>query len=534
MTLVNQSCSALLYEGLQTLSAVGIKIQVGSHALDEPAVRIITEDTMPVDPKCAVPATNNPQKSPPALSGQLSLVDSSIEYLQYDKSCVSIITARDLYMQNVYIKNCENLVSIPTLKYIAESKYPDSWTKVNEYAKGVKPPIYATKGKKFQYESPTYLNGKRSFDEIRDILYKSEPPSDLQEQHLWNFATFPSFQSSSVVNVKLPPYNAKGDGLTDDTRAIQDALDQTSNGIVFLPKGYYRISKTLKMAPGQSLIGIARHLTFIAPVTEGVGGAIVETSNSQNIIAFLSVKTYQHLKTDYAIHWLAKSDQSIYRQAHTDRAKECWELMDILKIKVPCKNATNITVPLNFVSGSGRFYNFYQENWQYQDPGSRHLQLVNASNIRCYQCNTEHGRGDTNFEISNSHHIDIYGVKSEGNFPVLWIKDSNFVSVYGYGGNAAALPNNTHYPPGYSMIAPTLFRVENTPNYLLANLWDYGRIDGGNWFTFPGIGVNPKLWNIAVDINNGDEIVPACPSPHKGELFTCVLDRPVVMKRSTS
>jgi hypothetical protein len=57
---------------------------------------------------------------------------------------------------------------------------------------------------------------------------------------------------AGVINVKQPPYNAKGDGKTDDTRAIQKALDDHPNAgaIIYLPRGTYRISDTLRWPKG--------------------------------------------------------------------------------------------------------------------------------------------------------------------------------------------------------------------------------------------------------------------------------------------
>src|SRR5436190_2423103 len=44
-------------------------------------------------------------------------------------------------------------------------------------------------------------------------------------------------------NVKSPPYGAKGDGVADDTAAIQNALrDCPSNLVVYLPAGTYRVT----------------------------------------------------------------------------------------------------------------------------------------------------------------------------------------------------------------------------------------------------------------------------------------------------
>ena len=54
------------------------------------------------------------------------------------------------------------------------------------------------------------------------------------------------------VNVRT--LGAKGDGTTDDTKAIQAAIDQYEN--IYVPQGWYRITETLKMRPGTRLIGL--------------------------------------------------------------------------------------------------------------------------------------------------------------------------------------------------------------------------------------------------------------------------------------
>ncbi len=53
---------------------------------------------------------------------------------------------------------------------------------------------------------------------------------------------------SGVVNLREAPYFAKGDGVTDDTKAIQKALDDHPNmgAILYLPHGIYLVSDTLR------------------------------------------------------------------------------------------------------------------------------------------------------------------------------------------------------------------------------------------------------------------------------------------------
>lgn len=63
-------------------------------------------------------------------------------------------------------------------------------------------------------------------------------------------ALFPP--DSGIVDVTKPPYSAKGDGTTDDTAAIQKALDDhpNSGAIIYLPKGTYRVTDTLRWPQG--------------------------------------------------------------------------------------------------------------------------------------------------------------------------------------------------------------------------------------------------------------------------------------------
>lgn len=56
-----------------------------------------------------------------------------------------------------------------------------------------------------------------------------------------------------VINVKKDPYNAKGDGVTDDTAAIQQALSDypNKNKIIYLPTGTYLVSDQLQWPIGK-------------------------------------------------------------------------------------------------------------------------------------------------------------------------------------------------------------------------------------------------------------------------------------------
>lgn len=73
----------------------------------------------------------------------------------------------------------------------------------------------------------------------------------LQAKEVTENIVFPS--DGGVINVKDAPYNAKGDGVTDDTAAISKALSAYPNGnkIIYLPKGTYLVSKQLQWPAGE-------------------------------------------------------------------------------------------------------------------------------------------------------------------------------------------------------------------------------------------------------------------------------------------
>src|SRR6478752_7682850 len=82
------------------------------------------------------------------------------------------------------------------------------------------------------------------------------------------FVTAPDDPAAVVVK-------AKGDGRADDTAALQGAIDAAAakpgGGLVFLPSGRYRISKTLFLWPGVRVFGVGatRPLIELGDATPG-------------------------------------------------------------------------------------------------------------------------------------------------------------------------------------------------------------------------------------------------------------------------
>jgi sugar lactone lactonase YvrE len=77
-------------------------------------------------------------------------------------------------------------------------------------------------------------------------------------------------------------FGVKGDGETDDTAAIQAAIDKVSDttgeGILFIPEGKYRITRTVYVWPGIRVIGYGklRPLVLLAAHTPGYQSGVAD------------------------------------------------------------------------------------------------------------------------------------------------------------------------------------------------------------------------------------------------------------------
>jgi hypothetical protein len=111
--------------------------------------------------------------------------------------------------------------------------------------------------------------------------------------------------------VNLKTLGAKGDGVTDDTKAIQEAIYRYPN--IYVPQGSYRVSMTLKLKPSTVLIGfhpMATNFTLIenSPAFGSFGApeALVEVpQGGTNIITGIGLYTAQNNYRAVACKWMA-------------------------------------------------------------------------------------------------------------------------------------------------------------------------------------------------------------------------------------
>ena len=92
----------------------------------------------------------------------------------------------------------------------------------------------------------------------------------------------PSVYRTAPDDPRAITVRAAGDGIADDSAAIQKALDAASNrgagGLVFLPSGRYAISRTIYVWPGVRLLGVGptrpRAAARVRRCEAGAGGGV--------------------------------------------------------------------------------------------------------------------------------------------------------------------------------------------------------------------------------------------------------------------
>lgn len=468
ITLREQKNIAILYRGRQTLTAVGIKIVASTKG---PA--IVGESV---------------RWSP--FHGQISLVDSQIVFNSPAETAIS--SKSSIFMHNVFIKGVKKIILNSDGYSIPGSV--DNWLHIREFAHAVTPRQW----RGYQFNMPIYVDGKKFFTDILATISGTKPPEDLQTRHLWKM-NFPDWQSPEAVNVKAAPYSAKGDGINDDTKAIQKAVNQ--NKLLFIPKGYYKITDTITLKPDTKIIGAGRHLSVLMAGKSSLNSVaapfpIIETANKRDAdttLAFLGFYIPKDLLNRYyMLNWQCGGNSVL-------RAVNFWTN--------PCHKRYRdykVNHPLVIISnnGGGKWYNFFQEDrGKYQGKAYRHLAIKNGMGpLSIYQCNPEHASAESNMEINGYRFVSIYGLKGEKPVPIITIKDSDHIFVYGYGGNASASENGS------------IFKIINTPNYLIANTVDTPLIEKNR--------ARPNKWHMLIEHGQ----------PHE-TLKTLPLERPLLFKR---
>lgn len=169
-----------------------------------------------------------------------------------------------------------------------------------------------------------------SIYEVKNLTYGLQQDDLDKEPHIQTtinttpLKTLPPPASTDVPQLpdvkdwtNVQSEGAKGDGLTDDTKAIQSAIDKYP--VLYVPQGSYRITATLKLKPNTVLIGLHPLATNFAlaestPLFSGFGAPvpIIESpEGGTNIITGIGLYTGENNYRAVACKWQANERSMI-------------------------------------------------------------------------------------------------------------------------------------------------------------------------------------------------------------------------------
>jgi hypothetical protein len=80
---------------------------------------------------------------------------------------------------------------------------------------------------------------------------------------LWLIIALVVSASANAMVANVASYGALGDGVNDDTAAIQSAVNASSGGQVVIPAGTYKITQPIRLTSGTTIAGPTRLKPFL-------------------------------------------------------------------------------------------------------------------------------------------------------------------------------------------------------------------------------------------------------------------------------
>lgn len=421
----------------------------------------------------------------------VALIDARIRYAAKHEANSVVQATRSFYFQDVFIENSSGVAQAKQVRPPATG-----WLHIRQLAVDLK--------KSGKMREQVWVNGQEEGDRFYSPGGLSAPPDDLMSKHHWG-RNVPSFESPDVGNVKQ--YGAKGDDKADDSDAIQKTID--NHEIVFLPKGRYKIKKTLKLKPNTKMIGVHHKISSIHvadnrsdgqfggpnPDPQNIGRPGIETADdaeAKTYLAFFGLQTdmcwAHHDPTPlcaYSLKWQC-GPKSLVRHVQIGPFRNAaWNVYNAWrKLKQPADRlnrkkdlakkiniydafpgdigAINHSPVLVTGNGGGKWYNFWLHGYM---PYDKHVRLMlidgNKHPFRVYHLHGQHSHAHAIFEMRNARDVDIFGNKTECHTRLMDIKNSQRVRIFGAGGA---------WGPGMDVKGKkqTLFWFQNCQDYMIA------------------------------------------------------------------
>lgn len=234
----------------------------------------------------------------------------------------------------------------------------------------------------------------------------------------------------AFYNVKNAPYNATGDGSTDDTTAIQAALTAAAStgGVVFFPAGTYKISAPLTIASNTTLLGAGKYasllsatnaFSYLQPAIYGSGVNNVRVAHL-GILGNVGASATNGL--GYGVSLLTGANNIV----------EDLYISDTAQAGIWCGEQTYLTIQNNYLTDTGRNVGTDNHGIGLYSTGltqTHDVKVLNNTVIRPYR------KGIATY----SPNIELYNLLIDGNTVI----QPGLGGIYG-AGNTSAVPHRNY------------------------------------------------------------------------------------------
>jgi hypothetical protein len=406
VTLTAQSGPSLYWKGQSNLTLAGFKIDRGDR-IDTPAILL--------------------EARPQAFNGALTLIDGVLR--TNGGRAIENTGARSVYARDLYLHGSSEIVKSGNRPPLTSGT--TGWTHVSEYG-------FAPSG------ADVVIDGVVSTDagQFATFEHRNDGPDEdrLINRHVW--ADAPSFEDAetrSVIEFGAVPNDGK-----DDTAAFSSALHAAEK--VFVPKGVFDLSETLRIPRDRHLFGAGKHLSILRASRLWKGSAstaVVTTDDDRSAstsISSLMIEndSDQHLTL---LEWRAGRDAVI---------------RDVMGAQVAFRRSSTPGVAPTYLitgSGGGRWFGIAAE-WNAMRNGTRadsyrHLLIDQiAGPLALYGVNVERAFANPQSEIRNTENVSIYYLKGETvenqnpGSAIMRVNGSRNIRIFGVSGNAKPIANS--------------------------------------------------------------------------------------------
>jgi hypothetical protein len=405
LTLQNQSVAGVYYAAVGNLSISGFNIQESASS----ATGIVAKNLI-------------------SQGGTVSLVDGSISTAG-SQPAVDNTGSLSLYFNNVYVNAPKSLVVNAGSSTLASN---GTWQAIQEYA-------HADQSTNPQ-SNPGYAlscvivnNDKTQSSDYGPVFGSGPVPNDLVLRHVPSQMPWAFDPSTAWVT----DFGADPTAGTDSTAAIQAAVSSAhtaGSDEVFLPRGHYLISNTIKLFPNTKFFGIpGSYASLVGPNWDPGGKVLPYLQVGDSAKDPTGTKAGTAIVSDigFFLFTTGSAKASVDAQSHLTAID--WQtgqnsILNQINVEFQYQQAWSLSSPpsRSLVSfhdtGGGRIYGLQiGGDWGYNGPDGYSFAAVNTSApITMYGSNIEHAQGSSFYGFINSSNIRVLGSKTEGGQAKTW------------------------------------------------------------------------------------------------------------------